>query len=64
MIALMRRILKISGRYRSRVIGAFFTAFFKSMFGKAPLMLSYIALAAFYNNTGSKCSASGSGSAC
>lgn len=54
MIALMRRILKISGRYRNRVIGAFFTAFFKSMFGKAPLMLSYIALAAFYNNTGSK----------
>ena len=54
MIALMRRILKISGRYRNRVIGAFFTAFFKSMFGKTPLMLSYIALAAFYNNTGSK----------
>ncbi len=51
MIALMRRILSISGEYRGRITAAFFTAFLKSLFGKAPLMLSYIALAAFYNNT-------------
>ncbi|MCR4725268.1 MAG: ABC transporter ATP-binding protein/permease [Clostridia bacterium] len=54
MIKLMKRILNISGQYRGRIVAAFFTAFLKSMFGKAPLMLSYVALAAFYNGTCSK----------
>ncbi len=54
MIALMGRILKVSGEYRGRIIAAFFTAFFKSMFSKAPLMLSYFVLTAFYNNTADK----------
>ncbi len=51
MIALMKRILNVSGEYRGRIVAAFFTSFLKSMFAKAPLMLSYFALAAFYNNT-------------
>ena len=51
MIALIRRILKISGKYRPRIIAAFFMAFLKSMFGKAPLILSYFALKAFCSST-------------
>ena len=51
MIALMKRILDASGRYRSRIVAAFFTSFLKSLLAKAPLMLSYFALAAFYENT-------------
>ena len=51
MIALMKRILDASGRYRSRIFAAFFTSFLKSLLAKAPLMLSYFALAAFYENT-------------
>ncbi len=54
MIALMKRILDVSGQYRGRLIAAFFTSFLKSLFSKAPLMLSYVALAAFYHNTADK----------
>ncbi len=54
MIALMKRILNVSGQYRGRIIAAFDTSFFKSLFSKAPLMLSYVALAAFYQNTADK----------
>lgn len=54
MIALIRRILAVAGSYRGRIIAAFFTSFLKSMFSKAPLMLSYVALAAFYHNTANK----------
>ena len=51
MIALMKRILDASGQYRSRIVAAFFTSFLKSLLAKAPLMLSYFTLAAFYENT-------------
>ena len=54
MIALMKRILNVSGAYRGRIVAAFFTSFLKSMFSKAPLMLSYLALAAFYQGTADK----------
>ncbi|MBQ8964559.1 MAG: ABC transporter ATP-binding protein [Clostridia bacterium] len=54
MIALMKRILNVSGEYRGRIIAAFFTSFLKSMFSKAPLMLAYFALASFYNHTADK----------
>ncbi len=54
MIALMKRILNVSGQYRGRIIAAFVTSFFKSLFSKAPLMLSYVALAAFYQSTADK----------
>ena len=49
MIKLMKRILDTAGAYRGRIVAAFFTSFLKSMFSKAPLMLSYFALAAFYH---------------
>jgi len=54
MISLMKRILDVSGAYRGRIVAAFFTSFLKSMFSKAPLMLSYFALAAFYHGTADK----------
>ncbi len=47
----MKRILDVSGPYKNRLLLAFVTSFLKSMFAKAPLMLSYVALAAFYHNT-------------
>ncbi len=54
MIALMKRILGVSGAYRGRIVAAFVTSFLKSMFSKAPLMLSYFALAAFYDGSADK----------
>ncbi len=54
MIKLMKRILDVSGEYRGRLTAAFFTSFLKSLFAKAPLMLSYVALAAFYEKTADK----------
>ncbi len=54
MISLMKRILDVSGAYRGRIVAAFFTSFLKSMFSKAPLMLSYFALAAFYHSAADK----------
>lgn len=54
MIALMKRILAVSGKHKGRIQGAFVFCFFKSMLSKAPMMLSFFALAAFYENTADK----------
>ena len=51
MIALMRRILSVSGKYKGRIQGAFVFSFLKSFLAKAPIGLSFIALTAFYNGT-------------
>lgn len=48
MIALMKRILAVSGEYKGRIQLAFVFSFLKSLLSKAPLMLGFTALAAFY----------------
>ena len=51
MIALMKRILAVAGQYKGRIQGAFVFCFLKSMLSKTPMMLSFFALAAFYEHT-------------
>ena len=53
MIALMRRILSASGKYKGRIQWAFVFSFLKSFLSKAPIGLAFIALSAFYNGTAS-----------
>ncbi len=53
MIALMRRILAVSGEYKGRIQLAFVFSFLKSFLAKAPIGLAFFALAAFYNGTAS-----------
>ncbi|KXL52505.1 putative multidrug export ATP-binding/permease protein [Anaerotignum neopropionicum] len=53
MIALMRRILTVSGKYKGRIQLAFVFSFLKSFLAKAPIGLGFFALAAFYNGTAS-----------
>ncbi len=49
MIKLMKRVLDFSGSYRKRIIWAFIISFLKGMLAKAPMMLAFFVLAAFYN---------------
>lgn len=51
MIALMKRILAVSGKYKSRIQLAFIFSFLKSLLAKAPIMLGFFILAAFYEKT-------------
>lgn len=51
MITLMKRILTVSGPYKNRIKIAFIFSFLKSLLAKAPIMLAFLALAAFYENT-------------
>lgn len=51
MIALMRRILEVSGKYKRRIQLAFVFSFLKSMLSKVPIGLAFIVLIAFYNGT-------------
>ena len=51
MIALIKRILAVSGQYKSRIEVAFLFSFLKSMLSKAPIMLSFLALSWFYENS-------------
>ncbi|MFR8230199.1 MAG: ABC transporter ATP-binding protein [Anaeromassilibacillus sp.] len=51
MITLMKRILTVSGPYKNRIKIAFIFYFLKSLLAKAPIMLAFLALAAFYENT-------------
>ncbi|MEA4847279.1 MAG: ABC transporter ATP-binding protein [Clostridiaceae bacterium] len=53
MVALMRRILTVSGKYKGRIQWAFVFSFLKSFLSKAPIVLAFFALAAFYNGTAS-----------
>lgn len=54
MIGLMKRILAVAGKYKGRIKGAFIFCFLKSMLSKAPMMLSFLALAAFYSDKADK----------
>lgn len=47
MIALMKRILDVSGKYKGRIQAAFVFSFLKSLLSKAPIGLSFLALTAF-----------------
>ena len=47
MIALMKRILDVSGNYKGRIQAAFVFSFLKSFLAKAPIGLSFLALLAF-----------------
>lgn len=51
MIALMRRILSVSGKYKARIQSAFVFSFLKSFLAKAPIGFAFFALTAFYNGT-------------
>lgn len=49
MIALMKRILAVSGKYKGRIQLAFVFSFLKSMLSKVPIMMGFFVLAAFYD---------------
>lgn len=51
MIALMKRILTVSGAYKGRIRLAFLFSFLKSLLAKAPIALSFLVLCAFYQET-------------
>ena len=51
MIALMKRILNVAGRYKGRIQVAFIFSFLKSMLSKAPMLLSFLALSWFYEKS-------------
>lgn len=53
MIALMKRILAVSGKYKGKIQLAFVFSFLKALLSKAPIGLSFFALAVFYNGTAS-----------
>lgn len=53
MIALMGRILAVSGKYKGRIRLAFVFSFLKSFLSKAPIGLAFFVLAAFYHGTAS-----------
>ena len=47
MIALIRRILMVSGKYKGRIQAAFVFSFLKSMLSKAPIGLAFVMFSAF-----------------
>lgn len=51
MFALFSRILKLAGRYKGRIQGAFVCAFLESILSKMPVFLAFYVLAGFYQGT-------------
>ena len=51
MFALFSRILKLSGRYKGRIQGAFVCAFLESVLSKMPIFLSFVVLSGFAAGT-------------
>lgn len=51
MFALFSRILKLSGRYKGRIQGAFICAFLESILSKMPIFLAFYVLAGFNQRT-------------
>lgn len=49
MIALMKRLLDVSEKYKGRILLAFVFSFFKGILKNAPISLSFFVLSAFYN---------------
>ena len=50
MIALMRRIVRFSGRHRGRIYAALVFSFLKSLLSKAPIGFAFYALYVFYTD--------------
>ncbi len=42
MFAMFSRILKLSGRYKGRIQGAFVCAFLESILSKMPIVLAFV----------------------
>lgn len=57
MLALFSKILKLSGKYKCRIQGAFVCAFLESILSKMPIFLAFLVLSGFYQKTltGTKC---------
>ena len=57
MLALFSRILKLSGKYKGRIQGAFVCAFLESILAKMPIFVAFLVLSGFYQKTltGTKC---------
>jgi ATP-binding cassette subfamily B protein len=53
MIALMKRIIRFSGKYKGRIYAALVFSFLKSLLSKAPIALAFFVLVAFYEGTDS-----------
>ena len=51
MFALFSRILKLSGRYKGRLQGAFVCAFLESILSKMPIFLAFVILSGFAAGT-------------
>lgn len=47
MIALISRIMKVAGKYKGRIYGAFVCSFLKSMLSKVPIGLAFLLFSAF-----------------
>lgn len=61
MLKLFSRILKLSGRYRSRIRTAFLFSVLKAIFSKMPIAMAFLVLSWFYEGTltGRRCLAVG-----
>lgn len=51
MFALISRILNLSGKYKSRIQGAFICAFIESILSKMPILMAFIILVGFADGT-------------
>lgn len=51
MFAMFSRILKLSGRYKGRIQGAFVCAFLESILSKMPIVLAFVVLSRFAADT-------------
>ena len=51
MLTLFSRILKLSGKYKGRIQGAFVCAFLESILAKMPIFLAFLVLSGFYQKT-------------
>lgn len=51
MLTLFSRILKLSGKYKDRIQGAFVCAFLESILAKMPIFLAFLVLSGFYQKT-------------
>lgn len=51
MFAMFSRILKLSGRYKGRIQGAFVCAFLESILSKIPIVLAFVVLSRFAADT-------------
>lgn len=51
MLALFSRILKLSGKYKGQIQGAFVCAFLESILAKMPIFLAFLVLSGFYQKT-------------